>query len=303
MVASRSGNACLVLGCPSMTKRARRAIFAMVAIAVVAGLAWLGRTQFSCSKIPVPTVNEETPDPAGQQAAPSSVGASSSRTNTRTAITASAENKALVFKVYRSDLCFFAAARIRSIRPSADASPPSWAGHLRAVHACEMAATQSEPSAPALDKALAAFVPLVKASAPPVAFDEEWRHLGHEIEAWRARNPVEPSGDSESERLARVAFENARAMVARIALESNPAWAFEGWLQAARLQLRESIVALARYGTEHAPDAWITVVEPALEALLRELQEAPTGQGQDDSNLMRVFLILIEAYQRAMTSN
>ena len=209
----------------------------------------------------------------------------------------------LAFKVYRADLCFFAAARVRAITAAADGEPPSAAGRQRAVHACEMAASQTVPAAPALDKVLASFVELLKGSSAAAAFDEEWRRLGREIAAWHAENPVQPSGTSESERLARVAFERARSIVSRIALESNPAWASEGWLQSERAQFKDSIVTLARYGTQNTPEAWITIVEPALEALLRELQGSASGTDRGNANLMRVFLVLIEANQRAMFSN
>ena len=303
MVSSRAGNPWLVLGCPHMRKPARTTALAMGATALVLGLVWVGKARFGRSKEPTHTEEEDTSEPGVQQASSPPPSSSARKNSTQTATMAPAKTNALAFKVYRADLCFFAAARVRMLKAHADASPPSGAGDKRAIHACEMAASQSEPPTPALDQALAALVPLVRASAVPEAFDEEWRRLGRAIEERRAANPVQPSGGSESERLARAAFEHARAIVARIALESNPEWASEAWLQGERAQFKDSIVALARYGTQNAPDAWITIVEPALEALLRELQATPSGTDKGNANLMRVFLMLIEANQRATFSN
>jgi len=286
-----------------MRKPVRTAALAMVATAMVLGLVWVGKARFGASKEPAHTEDEDTLEPGVRQASSSPPGSNARTNSTLTATTAPGRTNALAFKVYRADLCFFAAARVRMIHASADASPPSGAGDKRAIHACEMAASQSEPPAPALDQALAAFVPLVRASAAPAAFDEEWRRLGRAIEDRRAANPVPPSGGSESERLARAAFEHARAIVARIALESNPEWASEAWLQGERALFKDGIVALARYGTQNTPDAWITIVEPALVALLRELQGTPSGADKGNANLMRVFLMLIEANQRATSSN
>jgi hypothetical protein len=219
---------------------------------------------------------------------------------------AAVKDDALATKLYRADLCFFAAARFG--KTGSAQSPPQRSSRLRAIRACELAVAQVEPEAPSLDQRLRSFAGVLRTAEEPSAdahpewrarFDEEWSQLGQEVEAWRAAHPVQPSAVlSESQRLARAAFERGRSIVLSKTVRSGLAEESEV------LQFKDSIVALATYGTNHDPDAWITVVEPALEALLREMQGG-SGRNlaeQDGSSLLRVFLSVIEAYQRALAS-
>ena len=239
-----------------------------------------------------------------------------------------AAQQSLIFKTYHADLCYFATARLRSLRPESEARAFSLA-EKRALRTCARALAQSEPAAPGLDKALRDVQTLLSASKSSDAADKldrqsradddnpaatelstAWRRLGTALGAWRkedAANAAETSTAGEAEKLARACMEKARVLVEDIARANEPTVTTLD--PAACSDFRASVLALARYGTSHPPDGWTTVVEPALELLLRQLepQSGVAARGgasgpATTAEVLRVFLTLIEANQRVQSS-
>jgi hypothetical protein len=220
---------------------------------------------------------------------------------------AAAADRQSLFKAYHAELCLFSVAYLRSLIAESSAPLQVSSARTSATRACDTATAQVRPVTPTLDRSLAALTRLLSHSEDPnaLAVDEPWKQLARALASWstdeRSRHPSDPS---EGARLGNAAIERARAIVLAVAADER-AWPDPP----AQAALRDSVVELARYGSRQPPDAWATVVEPALEGLMREMR---IGRGAPwDNNLpkdvsrpavLRAYMALIEARHRAASA-